>query len=72
MGEHETVTFMNYTRSVNELDDTHHTSLKPFYPKAKATKAKRKIEDENYNETSDLESDADKFSRQQEMFTKNE
>ena len=64
MGEHESVTFMNYTSYVNELDDTHHTSLKPFYPKAKTSKTKRKIADENYNHTSDLESDGDQFLRQ--------
>ena len=70
----EQMTFISYTRTVNELDDTHHASLKPYYPKAKVSKAKRKIVDEQvYNNDSDLESDgADQFARQADMFQRNE
>ena len=45
MGVNESVTFMSYTRVTNELDDLHHVSLKPYYPKAKVTKSKRKVTD---------------------------
>ena len=60
MGHHESVNFMSYTRVTNELDDTHHISLKPYYPKIK--KSKRDLEDER-RDKDDNESDGNLFDR---------
>ena len=75
MGQNERFEFLSYTHITNELDDAHHMSLKPYYPKVNTRRRAATLammrDEEGFNmrdeNAMDLESGEEMFERRMDI-----